>query len=81
MVKFVCSISGISNVISLFCALLTDHKILFHSQSYQRLTDASHAITSLFYPLKYRYRFILFINMGIVMTDVPIDVYCDIREK
>ncbi len=46
--------AGISNVITLFCALLTDHKILFHSQSYQRLTDASHAITSLLYPLKYR---------------------------
>ena len=68
-------------MISLFCALLTDHKILFHSQSYQRLTDASHAITSLFYPLKYRYHFILFINMGTIMIYFPIHICCHIREK
>ena len=46
--------SGISNGINLFCAALTDHKILFHSQSYTQLVQASHAVTSLLYPLKYR---------------------------
>ena len=47
-------IAGISNTMILFCAALTDHKLLFHSQSYHRLTFASHAITALMYPLKYR---------------------------
>ena len=51
---FDCISSGISNGINLFCAALTDHKILFHSQSYTQLVQASHAITSLLYPLKYR---------------------------
>ena len=46
---------GISNTLSVYCAALTDHKVLFHSQSYTRLTDASHALTALMYPLKYRY--------------------------
>ena len=45
---------GITNSLRLFCAALTDHKILFHSQSYTRLTGASHAVTALMYPLKYR---------------------------
>lgn len=46
--------TGIQNVLTLFCAALTDHKILFHSQSYSRLTDACQAINILQYPLKYR---------------------------
>lgn len=48
-------LTGIQNVLTLFCAALTDHKILFHSQSYSRLTDACQAINILQYPLKYRY--------------------------
>ncbi|KAI0213842.1 Myotubularin-related protein 13 [Lamellibrachia satsuma] len=49
---------GISNTLSVYCAALTDHKVLFHSQSYTRLTDASHALTALMYPLKYSYVYI-----------------------
>ena len=44
---------GINNVLTLFCALLTEQKILLHSQSFSRLTDSSLALTSLIYPLKY----------------------------
>ena len=47
--------AGIQNTLVLFCAALTDHKILFHSQSLSRLTEACQAITLLQYPLKYRY--------------------------
>lgn len=38
----------------LFCAALTEHKILFLSSSYQRLTDACRALLALLFPLKYR---------------------------
>ena len=46
---------GIQNVLSLFCAVLTEHKVLFHSTSYQRLGEASRALEALMFPLKYRY--------------------------
>ncbi|KAG1665468.1 Myotubularin-related protein 13 [Nymphon striatum] len=49
---------GIRNVITIFCAALTEHKILFHSQSYSRLTDGCHALTSLLYPLRYSHVYI-----------------------
>ncbi|XP_074660812.1 myotubularin-related protein 13-like [Tubulanus polymorphus] len=49
---------GIQNTVNLFTATLTDHKILFLSQSYSRLTDACHALTALIYPLKYSYVYI-----------------------
>lgn len=45
---------GITNVLCLFCAALTEHKILFLSSSYQRLTDACRALLALMFPLKYR---------------------------
>ncbi|KAG7274432.1 hypothetical protein CRUP_033588, partial [Coryphaenoides rupestris] len=44
---------GIQNVLSLFCAVLTEHKVLFHSTSYQRLGEASRALEALMFPLKY----------------------------
>ncbi|KAL1459921.1 hypothetical protein WDU94_011868, partial [Cyamophila willieti] len=44
---------GIRNVLVLFCAIMTEHKILFQSQSYTRLTDACRALTALMYPFKY----------------------------
>ncbi|XP_048780690.1 myotubularin-related protein 13-like isoform X6 [Ostrea edulis] len=49
---------GIQNVLTLFCAAMTDHKILFHSQSYSRLTDACQAINILQYPLRYSYVYV-----------------------
>ncbi|CAH1256560.1 SBF1 [Branchiostoma lanceolatum] len=49
---------GIYNVICLFCAALTDHKILFHSTSYSRMSDACQALCALMFPIKYSYVYI-----------------------
>uniref|UniRef100_A0A8C9SVX1 SET binding factor 2 n=1 Tax=Scleropages formosus TaxID=113540 RepID=A0A8C9SVX1_SCLFO len=49
---------GIQNVLSLFCAVLTEHKVLFHSTSYQRLGEACRALESLMFPLRYSYPYI-----------------------
>ncbi|GCB85000.1 hypothetical protein scyTo_0025694, partial [Scyliorhinus torazame] len=48
----------ISNVLELFCAALTEHKILFLSSSYQRLTEACRALLALMFPLKYSFTYI-----------------------
>lgn len=42
----------------LFCAIMTEHKILFHSKSYNRLTDACRALTALMYPFRYTHVYI-----------------------
>ena len=44
---------GIRAVLTLFSAVLTEQKILLHSQSLSRLTDSCTALTSLIYPMKY----------------------------
>uniref|UniRef100_A0A3B3QJM1 SET binding factor 2 n=1 Tax=Paramormyrops kingsleyae TaxID=1676925 RepID=A0A3B3QJM1_9TELE len=49
---------GIQNVLSLFSAVLTEHRVLFHSTSSQRLSDACRALESLMFPLKYSYPYI-----------------------
>ncbi|ESO95293.1 hypothetical protein LOTGIDRAFT_232003 [Lottia gigantea] len=49
---------GINNTLAIFSAVITDHKILFFSESYCHLTEACHAVTSLCYPLKYSYVYI-----------------------
>ncbi|KAL6468968.1 hypothetical protein MHYP_G00224920 [Metynnis hypsauchen] len=49
---------GIQNVLSLFCAVLTEHKVLFHSTSYQRLGEACRALDAMMFPLKYSYPYI-----------------------
>lgn len=49
---------GIQNVLSLFCAVLTEHKVLFHSTSYQRLGEACRGLEALMFPLKYSYPYI-----------------------
>lgn len=51
-------ISGIRNVLVLFCAIMTENKILFHSKSYTRLTEGSRALTALMYPFKYTHVYI-----------------------
>lgn len=53
-VRGTCSPSGIANVLSLFCAALTEHKVLFLSRSYQRLSDACRGLLALLFPLRYR---------------------------
>ncbi|XP_058273083.1 myotubularin-related protein 5 isoform X2 [Hemibagrus wyckioides] len=49
---------GIVNVLYLFCAALTEHKILFLSRSYQRLTDACRALLAIMFPLKYSFTYV-----------------------
>ncbi|XP_077957223.1 myotubularin-related protein 5 isoform X6 [Gasterosteus aculeatus] len=49
---------GIVNVLCLFCAALTEHKILFLSSSYQRLTDACRGLLAIMFPLKYSFTYV-----------------------
>ncbi|TRZ01750.1 hypothetical protein DNTS_027257 [Danionella cerebrum] len=49
---------GIVNVLCLFCAALTENKILFLSSSYQRLTDACRALLAIMFPLKYSFTYV-----------------------
>ena len=49
---------GIRNVLTLFCAAMTELKILFYSQSFNRLTEACTALIALMYPMKYMHVFI-----------------------
>uniref|UniRef100_A0A3B3ZB64 UDENN domain-containing protein n=1 Tax=Periophthalmus magnuspinnatus TaxID=409849 RepID=A0A3B3ZB64_9GOBI len=49
---------GIANVLGLFCAALTEHKILFLSSSYQRLTDACRGLLAIMFPLKYSFTYV-----------------------
>ncbi|CAD7092899.1 unnamed protein product [Hermetia illucens] len=49
---------GIKNVLLLFCAVMTEHKILFHSKSYFRLTESCRALTALMYPFRYSHVYI-----------------------
>ncbi|CAL8323678.1 unnamed protein product [Lota lota] len=49
---------GIVNVLYLFCAALTEHKILFLSGSYQRLTDACRGLLAIMFPLKYSFTYV-----------------------
>uniref|UniRef100_A0A3B3S7Q2 SET binding factor 1 n=1 Tax=Paramormyrops kingsleyae TaxID=1676925 RepID=A0A3B3S7Q2_9TELE len=49
---------GIVNVLCLFCATLTEHKILFLSSSYNRLTDACRALLAIMFPLKYSFTYV-----------------------
>ncbi|XP_061571193.1 LOW QUALITY PROTEIN: myotubularin-related protein 5 [Cololabis saira] len=49
---------GIINVLYLFCAALTEHKILFLSSSYQRLTDACRGLLAIMFPLTYSFTYV-----------------------
>ncbi|XP_018108307.1 myotubularin-related protein 5 isoform X3 [Xenopus laevis] len=49
---------GITNVLCLFCAALTEHKILFLSKSYQRLTEACRALLAIMFPLRYSFTYV-----------------------
>jgi myotubularin-related protein 5/13 len=53
--KIIFILLGIDHVVTIFCAALPDIKILFFSKSYWKLTEASKAVESLLFPLKYWY--------------------------
>lgn len=61
-----CFISGIRNVLVLFCAIMTEHKILFHSKSYNRLTEGCRALTALMYPFRYTHVYIPLLPAALV---------------
>lgn len=49
---------GVNNVLVLFCAVMTEQKILFHSACINRLTDACHALTCLMFPFRYSHVYV-----------------------
>lgn len=49
---------GVNNVLTLFCAVMTEQKILFHSSCVNRLTDACHALTCLMFPFRYSHVYV-----------------------
>lgn len=49
---------GKKNVLLLYCAAMTEHKILFHSTSYSRLSESCRALTALMYPLRYTHTYV-----------------------
>ncbi|KAJ9585117.1 hypothetical protein L9F63_003069, partial [Diploptera punctata] len=57
---------GIRNVLVLFCAIMTEHKILFHSKSYTRLTEGCRALTALMYPFRYSHVYIPLLPAALV---------------
>lgn len=57
---------GIRHCVFLFCAVMTEHKILFQSQSYTRLTEACRALTALMYPFKYSHVYIPLLPASLV---------------
>ncbi|XP_063236434.1 myotubularin-related protein 13 [Bacillus rossius redtenbacheri] len=57
---------GIRNVLVLFCAIMTEHKILFHSKSYNRLTEGCRALTALMYPFRYTHVYIPLLPAALV---------------
>lgn len=65
---FVCYLflAGIRNVLVLFCAIMTEQKILFQSRSYSRLTDACRALTAIMYPFKYNHVYIPLLPAALV---------------
>ena len=63
---------GIDHVVTIFCAVLSDIKILFFSKSYWKLTEACRAVESLLYPLKYCYTFIPILPFDLIeVLDAP----------
>lgn len=50
----------------LFCAVMTEHKILFHSASYSRLTEGCRALTALMYPFRYSHVYIPLLPAALV---------------
>ena len=49
---------GVRNVLTLFCAVMTELKIVFYSSSFNRLTEACTGLVALIYPMRYSHVFI-----------------------
>ena len=63
---------GIHTVLTLFTAIMTEHKVLIHSQSFSRLHDACQALISLMYPFKYSHVYIPLLPMSLTeVLNIP----------
>ncbi|KAL3318924.1 SET-binding factor 2 [Cichlidogyrus casuarinus] len=61
---------GIHNVLTIFCAVIRDAKVVFCSRSLNRLTESCSALCSLLYPLRYEYPFVPTLSRSLID-------YCD----
>lgn len=57
---------GIHNVLQLLVAALTEHRLLFHSTSFSRLTDSCMALVALLFPLRYSHVFIPILPVSLI---------------
>nr|XP_018897778.1 PREDICTED: myotubularin-related protein 13 isoform X2 [Bemisia tabaci] len=57
---------GIRNSLVLFCAIMTEHKILFQSHSYTRLSEGCRALSALMYPFRYSHVYIPLLPAALV---------------
>lgn len=55
---FLQQIGTIHNMLTLLCAIMTDHKIIFRSSSLSRLSDSCFALRSLLYPFDYPHTYV-----------------------
>lgn len=63
---FFLSFAGIRNSLVLFCAIMTEHKILFQSHSYTRLSEGCRALSALMYPFRYSHVYIPLLPAALV---------------
>lgn len=50
--------AGIQNVVTLWCGVMTEQRVLFKSRAYSRLSDACRALSALMFPFKYAHVYI-----------------------
>uniref|UniRef100_A0A8R1TTB5 Myotubularin-related protein 5 n=1 Tax=Onchocerca volvulus TaxID=6282 RepID=A0A8R1TTB5_ONCVO len=55
---FLQQLGTIYNILTLLCAVMTDHKILFRSSSLSLLADSCYALRSLLYPFDYPHTYV-----------------------
>ena len=51
-------VAGIQNVVTLWCGVMTEQRVLFRSRSFSRLSEACRALTALMFPFKYAHVYI-----------------------
>ncbi|VDN28268.1 unnamed protein product [Gongylonema pulchrum] len=56
--RFLQQLGTIHNILTLLCAVMTDHKILFRSSSLSLLADSCYALRSLLYPFDYPHTYV-----------------------
>lgn len=77
---------GIHAMITLFVAVMSEHKVLIHSRSFSRLHDACEALISLMYPFRYSHVYIPLLPSTLVeVLSIPtpflIGCHSDLRHE